>query len=257
MRLQDLLTELRENILHDRSDQVTGQTDRLWSDETLVRYINEAQSRFARIGLVLRDGSTPDVTQVTLVTGQAEYTLHDSVLGVLSARYSTEEVDLTRLDHPAIGGQPRINDGPLFDPAQAQLLPAGKPLAYTTDEQVALDSEDRRSAVHLRLYPAPTADYAGDIIKLRVVRLPLEPLVPAHLSAQPEIPEIHHIEMLDYAAYLALRIVDHDAGNPARAHEFRSMFEKNVMQARRDAMRKMFAPVGWGFGRNGFAWETR
>lgn len=254
MKLQDLLTELRENILHDRSDQVAGQTDRLWSDATLIKYIDEAQKRFARIGLVLRDATTAEVTEVTLVADQAEYTLHDSVLGVLSARYETDEVDLTRIDHPAIGGQPRLDTG-LFNPEQMRLLPPGKPVAYTTDEQVALDTEDRRSAVHLRLYPTPTADYADLVIKLRVVRLPLYPLVPAHLTAQPEIPEVHHMEMLDYAAYLALRIVDHDLGNPARAHEFRQMFEKNVMQARRDAMRKMFAPTGWNFGRNGFSWE--
>lgn len=255
MKLEDLLTELRENILHDRSDQVTGQSDRLWSDETLVRYIDEAQKRFARLGLVLRDASTPEVTEVTLVAGQAEYTLHDSVLGVLSARYSTDEVDLTRLDHPAIGGQHRPEYG-LFDPNGARLLPPGKPVAYTTDEQVALDSDDRRSAVHLRLYPAPTAEYADLVIKMRVVRMPLESLTTSHLHAQPEVPEAHHMELLDYAAYLALRIADHELGNPARAHEFRAMFEKHVTLARRDAMRKMFAPTGWGFGRNGFAWET-
>lgn len=254
MKLQDLLTELRENILHDRTDQVAGQTDRLWDDTTLVRYIDEAQNRFARVGLVLRDATTPEVTEVTLVTGQDTYTLHDSVLGVLSARYSTDEVDLQRLDHPAIGGQPRIVDG-LFDPAQVGLLPPGKPIAYTTDEQIAADSEDRWSAVHLRVYPIPTADYAGDVVKLRVVRLPLEPLCSTRLSAQPEIPAVHHIEMLDYAAYLALRIVDRELGDPGRAHEFRAMFEKNVTLARRDAMRKLFAPTGWGFGRNGFSWE--
>ncbi len=254
MKLADLLTELRQNILHDRSDQIDGQSDRLWDDETLVRYINEAQVRFARLGLVLRDSTTPEATEVTLVAGQSEYTLHDAVLGVLSVRYAADEVDLTRIDHRAIGGQPRI-DGPYFDPAQMRLLPPGKPVAYTTDEQIAEDSSNRRSAVHLRLYPAPTAEYAGETLRLRVVRLPLDRLHPTSLNVEPEIPESHHIEMLDWAAYLALRIVDHELGNPARAHEFRAMFEKSVTAARRDAMRKMFAPTGWGFGRNGFSWE--
>jgi hypothetical protein len=256
MKLQDLLTELRENILHDRSDQVSGETDRLWSDATLVRYINEAQRRFARVGMVLRDASTPEVTKVTLVDGQAEYTLHDSVLAVMSVRYETEELDLTRLDHSTIAeGRQRAYGTAMYDANQVRLLPPGKPLGFTTDEQVAEDEETRRSAVHLRVYPAPTAEYDGSVLRLRVMRLPLEDLSAARPNAEPEIPSMHHVEMLDWAAYLALRIVDHDAGNPARAHEFRAMFEKSVAMARKEALRKMFAPTVWGFGRNGFSWE--
>jgi hypothetical protein len=48
MELSDLLDELRNNILYDRSDSVSGDPDQLWSDATLVRYINEAQRRFAK-----------------------------------------------------------------------------------------------------------------------------------------------------------------------------------------------------------------
>ena len=61
--------------------------------------------------------------------------------------------------------------------------------------------------------------------------------------------------MLDWAAYLALRIVDVDAGMPSRANEFRASFEDHVKNARNSAMRKLFAPLQWGFGRNGFTWE--
>ena len=243
------------NSARKSSQRISGQSDRLWSDETLIRYIDEAQKRFARMGLVLRDATTPEVTQVTLVEGQSEYTLHDSVLGVLSVRYSTDEIDLTRLGHTDIGSAPRPDD-PWYDPYGYRLLPPGKPIAYTTDDQIAEDSGTHRSAVHLRVYPTPTADYAGLVLKMRVVRLPLETLSSRLLNAVPEVPEMHHLELLDYAAYLALRIADHELGNPARAHEFRAMFEKHVAQARRDALRKMHAPLGWGFGRNGFAWET-
>jgi hypothetical protein len=254
MNVQELLTELRENILHDRSDRVSGQTDRLWSDETLVRYIDEAQKRFARIGLVLRDATTPEVTTVTLVADQASYTLHDSVLAVMSVRFDADERDLTRVGHTDLGGDAAPSRS-WYDPFGATMLPPGRPLVYSTDEQLAEDSEMYRSAIHLRLYPTPTADYAGETLRLRVVRLPLDTLTTSRLGARPELPEVHHMEMLDYAAYLALRIVDTEIGNPGRAHEFRQMFDNNVMAARRSAMRKMFVPTGWGFGRNGFAWE--
>lgn len=255
MNLSELVTYLRQDILHDRSDKISGQDDRLWSDATLVRHIDEAQKRFARLGLVLRDATTPAVTQVTMVADQAYYTLHDSVLGVLSARHEADEVDLARIDHPMIGMQSRY-EGPYYDAAQVRLMQPGRPVAFTSDEEIGTGTTSTKTAVRLRLYPTPTAEYAGDKVMLRVVRLPLLTFTTTDMATQqPELPDVHHIEMLDWAAYLCLRIVDHDLGDPGRAHEFRAMFEKNVDRARRDAMRKMFAPLGWSFGRNGFAWE--
>jgi len=255
MKLQDLLTELRENILHDRSDRISGVTDRLWSDATLVRYIDEAQKRFARLGLVLRDSTTADATLVTLVEGQTEYTLHTSVLAVISAKFPADPGDLARAGHAAFGTV-QTPDRVYFDPAQLSQLPAGKPLAYSTDESISEDPDGQRTAVTLRVYPAPSATYAASTIRLRVVRLPLDDLSTSNLNVSPEIPAVHHIEMLDWAAYLALRINDHDAGNPGRAHEFRALFDGHVTQARKEALRKMFTPLQWGFGRNGFSWET-
>lgn len=254
MTLQELLDELRQNILHDRSDQIAGVSDRLWSDETLVRYINEAQRRFARLGLVLRDGTTPEVTEVTLETDQDTYLLHPSVLGVISARFSTDTGDLARAGHAAFGTYQRP-DNTYFDPAFLEAMPPGKPLAYSTDEEIGVDDYDARSNVSMRIYPKPSVQYNGTTLKLRVVRLPLENLTTNNLHARPEIPESHHLEILDWAAYLALRIVDVDAGNPGRAHEFREMFDRHVAQARREALRKLFTPLMWGFGRNGFSWE--
>jgi hypothetical protein len=73
MKLGDLLSELRLNILNDRSDRIDGDSDYLWTDETLVRYINEAQRRFACRSLVIRDATTPEVVDVVLETGVTEY----------------------------------------------------------------------------------------------------------------------------------------------------------------------------------------
>lgn len=254
MRLSDLLTELRENILHDRSDRVAGSPDYLWSDATLVRYINEAQRRFARKALVIRDNTTPDITQVTLQTGVSEYTLHPSVLAVISAKVSTDQADLARAGHSAFNTY-RQPDPYFFDTSALTTLPPGKPLAYSTDETLGLDDYDSVSAVVLRVYPTPSAEFNGTVIKLRVVRLPTCDLTTNNLNAVPEIPQDHHLEMLDWAAYLALRIVDIDGGAPARAAEFRASFEAHVKEARDAAMRKLFAPAQWGFGRNGFSWE--
>lgn len=254
MKLEDLLSELRENILHDRSDRVEGSSDYLWSDATLVRYINEAQNRFAKRGLVLRDASTAEVCQVTLADGVANYTLHPKVVAVLSARHEDDSVDLSRLGHSEIDTY-RVPDTHYFDLTNVSHLNPGKPLCFTTDEEVKADDNESYGVINMRVYPTPDADQNGKKIYLRVARLPLEELKVTALSRHPEIPAEHHLEMLDWAAYLALRVVDIDAGAPMRAAEFRESFEQHVQEARTHALRKMLAPKRWGFGRGGFTWE--
>lgn len=254
MTLGDLLTLLRESILNDRTDRTSGSSDYLWTDKTLCIYINEAQRRFARKSLILRDGTTDEATLVTLKAGVTTYPLHPAVISVMSAHSAAQESDLTRVGHTLFSAY----RGPAEqwqDPAQYNGYRPGPTLAYSTDEAVNATDSDSFSQVSLRVYPTPTAAQDGTTLRLRVVRLPIERLSERALSATPELPEDHHIEMLDWAAYLALRIVDDDAGAPRRAAEFAQAFEVHVAAARKLAMQKMFAPTQWGFGRGGFTWE--
>lgn len=252
MTLQQLVDYLKNNILYDRSDRVAGTPDYLWSTETLVTMINQAQRRFARRGLIIRDGSS-DVTKVQLQTGVNEYALDPSILAVMSARYQGDNADLARGGHAALDTY-RVPDTYFFDPSQLSTLPDGKPLAFATDEYLSTDDYDSVGAVTLRVYPTPSSDYNAKLINMRVIRMPVNDLTTANMAAVPEIPVDHHLEMLDYAAYLALRIVDVDGGMPALAERFKASFDENVKLARDNAMRKMFAPAPWGFGRNGFSW---
>lgn len=255
MNLNALLSELRENILHDRSDRVAGQSDRLWSDVTLVRYINEAHRRFARESLILRDGAPGDMTTITLVTGQTQYALHDKVIAVVSAKFGNDRVDLPRAGHSAFDAY-KQPDPYFFDTTQFATMAPGKPLAFSTDDFITkTGDDDTLSRISLRVFPEPSAEYNGQTIQLRVIRLPLEDLDVKTLQMVPEVPEDHHLPMLDWAAYLALRIVDVDAGFAARAQEFKASFDTHVKEARKMVMRKLFAPQQWGFGRNGFTWE--
>jgi hypothetical protein len=255
MNLGELLQYLRGAILNDRSDRVSGSADYLWTDETLVTNINEAQTRFCRRGLILRDGTTDEVTLVTLSTGVTEYPLHESILGVLSAKRVGQQADLTRVGHAVLSGYRTLASN-WVDPTDVLALPPGPTIAYSTDE--TLSDQDASTFIQpvLRVYPAPSAQQAGDTIRLRVVRKPLQRLTAAAPSAVPEIPEDYHIPMLDWAAYLALRIVDDDAGAPRRAAEFAAAFEQHVRDARVEMMRKLFAPTGHGFGRGGWRWDS-
>jgi hypothetical protein len=96
------LQELRDNILYDRGSS-TADDDRLWSNATLVRYINEAQRRFAKRSLIIRDASTPAVVEVTLQDGVDTYALHESILSVISAKIDGKAVDLVRIGHSVFG----------------------------------------------------------------------------------------------------------------------------------------------------------
>jgi len=261
MILGELLQLLRGSILNDRTDRVSGTSDYLWEDSTLVTYINEAQRRFAVRGLVLRDGSTPAVTEVELLEGVDTYELHPSVLAVISAKMSDQQADLNRVGHSLLNAY-RAPSDTWMDPNYFTSLPDGASLAFSTDEELSYGDGTSLSVVTLRVYPKPSAAVAGKTIKLRVVRKPLVVFTADDLDLDPEdqpspeIPEDHHIEMLDWAAYLALRIVDDDAGAPKRAAEFAQTFESHVQEAKATAMRKLFAPMQWGFGRGGFSWSN-
>lgn len=254
MTLAELLDELREGVLHDVSSQIAGQSDKLWSDSRLVLYIDQAQRRFAREALVIRDGSTAKVCQVPLATNQTVYPLDPSVIAVISAKLESDPADLARAGHSALSTyhQP---DPYFFNPSWLTTLPPGKPLAWSTDEYVSADAGGSQGIVNLRIYPTPLSSYAGQNVLLRTVRMPLARLTVDDLQMVPEVPEEHHMDMLDWAAYLALRKVDIDANDDNRADKFRASFEAHVAEAKKIVMRKLFTPLQYGFGRNGFSWE--
>ena len=254
MNLGELLEELRENILHDRSDQIAGDSDQLWSDKTLVRYIDQAERKFARESLILRDGRTPEVTRLQTRMLQREYPLHPSVIAVISARCNHDRADLARAGHSSFDTY-HVPDTYFFDPSSLSSLPPGKMVAFDTDEGLGDDGEGSLSSMIFRVYPSPDGVHAQEI-RLRVLRLPVNRLTLDNLDASPEVPEDHHLDILDWAAYLALRIVDLDAGAPDRAKEFKTSFEEHVAEAKKIAMWKLFTPMQWGFGRNGFSWES-
>lgn len=261
MNLGDLLLELRENILHDRSDQVAGSSDYLWSDTTLVRYIDEAQRRLARQTLIIRDGTTPECTQVKLVAsapdpdpGQIEYPLHPAVLAILSARLAGDRCDLYRMSHSMLDTF-SAPDTAFFDQSGVSSISPGKPRAFASDEYLTADATGSWGVPSFRVYPPPSNAYDKTIINLRVIRLPLNRFSLKDLNVYPEVPEDYHLLMLDWAAYLALRMVDADGGDPVRAKEFGDNFEAQAIKIKREVMRKLFAPAPWGFGANGFSYQ--
>jgi hypothetical protein len=251
MNLEGLLGELRGNVLRDDAVLASGPNDQLWSDETLVNYINDAYLRFARRTLVLRDASTPEVVEVLLAAGVSTYDLHESVLSVITARYDTDQVDLERIGRSLLNMVP-YNDPPWFDASTVSTLTPGPPRAINTDETISVDTA---GAVHLKIWPAPTLTEEGKTIYLRVARKPLELFNIDKLALECELPIEYQLDMLEWAAYRALRNSDID-GHDQAAKDHEARFEASISEVLRDMRRKMFAPLTWRFGDHGFSWGT-
>lgn len=250
MNTQESLDELRNSLLRDISTLKSGPPDHYWPDETLILYLNDAQRRFARMSLCIRDDTTPDVCQIVLISGTDIYGLHPSVISVTSARHQDNTQDLRRVQHATAVNFSNV-DVDITEMALVQT--PGKPTSYSTDE--GLDPADSH-ATRLRLFGVPT-DSANDtetgkIVYLRTIRKPIEKLSIKKLDAELEIPEDYHLDMLEWAAYRALRNLDIDAEDRAKATAHKTRFEEAIAECKAEVKRKMFQPLSWSFGAAGY-----
>lgn len=250
MTLAELLDELRGNILRDRSDLIAGDTDSLWTDETLLRYIKDGERRFARQTLCLRDSTTPEIVQVRLRSAVQNYALHPSIIGVLSARFDTDTFDIQRSGYALLlqGAHPETLS---FDPSTAYTAAPGRPVAYFTDETLIFARQGR---VTLSAYPIPGTDEDGKTLHLRVLRMPATDYSLDNLEVESEIPEDYQLDTLEWAAYRAQRGFDADAGASTVAGAHKVAFGEAVVAAVKEMKRKTFAHIPFLFGQNGFSW---
>lgn len=248
MTLGELLDELRVNILRDKSDILAGQPDdRLWSDDSLLRYIKDGERRFARQTLCLRDSTTPECTQIRLRTGVQDYALHRAVIAVLSARYDTDTFDLQRSGH-GIVSQATPPELFTYDPSSGWATPPGRPIAFYTDETLVFSRQQRAT---MSTYPLPSSDVNDKVVYLRTIRLPLTLYSLDNLDAESEIPEDYQLDCLEWAAYRAQRHFDADAGAETVAKHHRDAFEQAVIDAQKELKRTVFANMSIGYGQNG------
>ena len=250
MNLADQLEELRFNILRDTSDIIAGDRDSLWSDETLIRYIGDAERRFTRRTLILRDSTTPNVVQFKLKNGVKTYAVDKSILSVISANYDGAQSDLLHSGHAMVVAAPPPTFM-TFNPNARYDLPPGEPIAFYTDEALVFDYE---GTVTMTMYPVPGPDQDGKIIRMRVARMPTTCYDINDLERHSEIPESYQLDMLEWAAYRAQRTFDADAGAPTSADAHKKAFDEAVENCIQEAKRKMFQNIGFKYGRNGFAW---
>lgn len=231
MNTGDLLAYVASEYLDDRTELLDGDPDSLWSDRTLVRYLNAAQERLARRAWLLVDIGHPKAGVITLVTGKTVYTWHQSVLVVLDATFDEDVVTLPRsTDADIRGALPPSPD--FFDVNTVTARTPGNPLAIATDVGTRL----------LRVTPAPAADQAGLKLYLRVARLPICPLEHDKPKGEPEIDSQWHLDMCHYAAGMALQKPTADSSQKTQGKALVDDFERVVREARQERERAWASP---------------
>ena len=229
MKLRELLSELRRNILRDASTATSGNVadGALWDDETLILYIRDAEEKFAAGTLCLRDSRTPALTQIALEAGVSEYPVDKRVIAVYAVQYDGK-INLGKTTHGSrFGANADITpNAPTGEPQGT-----GEPRLYYTD----------RDSGYIGVYPIPTAEHAGKLLRLQVARRPVNPLNRNVLDAEPEVPDEYHLDLLEWATWRALR--NHDAdidGDPAnisivmaRSSSHKKRFDEAVAECKR------------------------
>jgi len=216
MTLEELIEELRENVLRDSSDAVgNASDDYLFDDRTLVRYIQEAVTKFAVETLCIRDETTPEVTRIRLVPGVDSYALDPRVIALYGARIGNNH--LQRVMYSSLVGG-RLG---------RTCTPSTTPSLFYTD----------RESGKMGVWPVPGEACADQDLILRAARKPLRPLEATNLKAEPELPEEYHLDVLEWAAYRALRNHDADAEAMTKASAHRRRFTETVQELSRKSKR--------------------
>lgn len=207
MTLEDLRTAFR-SAADDTAQPY------LWGDDEIRDWLNEAQAEACERGKLLLDTRTPEVCQIAVVAGTAEYDLHPSILEIRRVVLLQPErvlpfVPLDQLDQ-AHGGW---------------MQQTGTPECWT-----------RQEPGRIQLVPAPTADAT---VTLRVYRTPLEEM--SSDFDEPEIAQHYHRYLLDWALHRAFSKRDADTYDEGRAKGYEADFERRFGERLPASVRQMRA----------------
>lgn len=228
MKVAEMLEELRESILRDTTDALSAdEVDLLWTDRALLRYLNDGYFRFCERSRILEDATTPEVCEVALVADQKSYPLHKSILHVASATFEGKALKLASM--AAAHNEP--DEVSHVTPNMA--LSYRGVTAFLPDYNVGT----------FYVLGAPSADESGKVVNLRVNRLPLEPISESTINTVPEVPEQYHLDIIEWAAFRALRNHDADAEFMAKASAHSTRFERAVEEARETHRRRTFTGI--------------
>ena len=204
MTADEILRFTRYNKLRDRA------APSLWSDETLLRYLNEGQNRFC----AQTDYFIEADREATISSGDENVSLDADIQMVYSVRL--EGYENTRLQPSTEGWTPDCTY-------------TARPSRYTLE----------RATNTMRLYPIPDTDYTA---LLRVAVQPT-PLSLDDLDSECDLPDDMLLVVADWAAFKAFSEDDADGRNDGAAEKALARYNEGMNRFKRDNYR-----LRMGFG---------
>ena len=192
-----------------REDIVDVAKPYLWKDSEVWRYIGDAYSMFVRLTGGIADAGS-EATEVQMVAGDSEGTLHPSILRVMDATCRST------------GGSIKVINATDLS-ALRRLLPNGEGGRV---EYMMIGTKPHSC----RWFSTPLVD---DICDITVYRLPLVPVTGPGQQLS-EIDEMHHLHLLDWMKHLAYKKQDADTFNPSASSDCRAAFETYCAQTKRE-----------------------
>lgn len=239
MDLAEMLSHVRE-YLDDYTDIIDGDPDRLWSDDSIVRHLNQgARILCRRAWAIIEYGKAP-AGIIVLQAGKVLYDLHPSVLKVLDATPSTQVAPLGRLTDIELRDPSPIGSD-AFDvgenAARESTALTGASLAFASDAGTR----------QMRVYPEPTATQNGVVVSLKIARLPIVELTLDDVDAEAETPREWDMPLCDYAVGKSLMRPNLDTQSKSDGRELLATFMEDVRQARQERVRAELGTGRWAF----------
>lgn len=236
MNLTELLEYTASQFLDDRTDLVDGDPDSIWSDDFLIRQLNEGMRKLARRAWCIIEEGVPPAGVLVLATNKAVYDLHKSVLRVYLATPSDQTWPLARTSDAVLRGARVSTDGN-FNIDTSSTTETGRPLAIATDAGTR----------QVRVFRTPSSTENGLAVNLKIARLPIVQLTVDDMDAEPEVGEDYHELLCRYAAGKALTLPNVDGQFRTLGRDLLTEFNDEVREARQDRQRAEMDGARWGF----------
>ena len=175
----------------------------LFSDASVLRYMNNAENEAARRARLLVDSSTAEVTKYSIGIGKSWLTLDPRVVFVKRFMITGQTLPI---------GRAHRDDMDILVPGWED--DTGTILAYVPNMETG----------KLRLYRTTDKAY---VAKLTVVRTPLNPIT---ISTEPEINPRYHDKLVHWMLYEAYMKNDSESFNGKKAVDHLALFEQEFGQ---------------------------
>lgn len=173
----------------------------LWADVEAIEFLNDAQNEAAERANLLRDSTTAEICQISVVAGTAVYLLDPRIISVERAKLDSQRQPMQITSTPAMDGprsasrpgwpqQWRANGTWLADSGAGWETQTGTPYF------LVLDAEGDRWKATLAGIPI-----VNDTLRLQVFRFPLADIEDE--ADEPEIPARLHVRLVDWMEYRA------------------------------------------------------